>query len=185
MGTSPVSSSCRLGSLVVYPTVALLANFYPKTMIAYPPQLIISHCRFLVPDNTQKILTEIWLHFGLQMMMKSGLEKNIFKFHSGLQRYLLTCQANSAFLGRFFCTGQQQLWRPSWNFKTFFSRPLFVIIFKPKMVSNLRKNYLCIVWHQKPTVSCHISNWEKKTRYLSWRNFKAFTSGILGWLRHI
>ena len=47
--------------------------------------------------------------FGLKMMMKSGLEKNILKFHRGLQRYLLTCQANSAFLGRFFCTGQQQL----------------------------------------------------------------------------
>ena len=27
-----------------------------------------------------------------------------------LQRYLLTCQANSAHLGRFFYTGQQQLW---------------------------------------------------------------------------
>ena len=42
------------------------------------------------------------------------------KFHGGLQGYLLTCQANSAFLGRFFCTGQQQLWRPSWNFKIIF-----------------------------------------------------------------
>ena len=47
--------------------------------------------------------------FGLKMMMKSGLEKIILKFQGGLQRYLLTCQANSAFLGRFFCTGQQQL----------------------------------------------------------------------------
>ena len=25
-----------------------------------------SHCRFLVPDNTQKILTEIWHHFWLE-----------------------------------------------------------------------------------------------------------------------
>ena len=40
-------------------------------------------------------------------------------------------------------------WR---NFKIFFSRPLFTTIFKTKMVSNLRKNFLCIVWHQKPTV---------------------------------
>ena len=30
----------------------------------------------------------------------------------------LTCQANSDFLARFFCTGQQQLWRGQWNFKT-------------------------------------------------------------------
>ena len=61
-----------------------------------------------------------------------------------------TC--NSAFLGRFFCTGQQQLWRPSWNFKIIFSIPLLIIVFKPKIVSNLCKNFLCIVWHQKPTV---------------------------------
>ena len=104
------------------------------------------HCRFLVSGNTQKNFTEIWHHFWLKMMMKSGLKKIVLKFHGGLQRYLLT------FLGRFFCTGQQQLWRPSWNFKIIFSRPLFIIIFKPKMVSNLRKNFLCIVWHQKPTV---------------------------------
>jgi hypothetical protein len=39
------------------------------------------------------------------MMVKSGLEKNILKFNGGL----LTCQANSAFLGRFFCKWQQQL----------------------------------------------------------------------------
>ena len=52
-----------------------------------------------------------------------------------------------------YCTGQQQLCRPSWNFKMIFSRPLFTIIFKTKMVSNLRKNFLCIVWHQKPTVT--------------------------------
>ena len=75
------------------------------------------------------------------------------KFTKPLKKYLLTCQANSDFLGRFFCTGQQQLWRPSWNFKMIFSRPLFTIIFKPKVVSNLRKNiFLCIVWHQKSIV---------------------------------
>ena len=65
-------------------------------------KFVLKHCRFLVPGNTQKIRTEIWHHFWLKMMMKSGLEKNILKFHGGLQRYLLTCQANSAFLGRFF-----------------------------------------------------------------------------------
>jgi hypothetical protein len=35
------------------------------------------------------------------MMVKSGLEKIILIFHEPLQRYLLTCQANSAFMGRF------------------------------------------------------------------------------------
>ena len=48
--------------------------------------------------------------FGLKMMVKSGLE---FLFWNS---YLLTCQANSAGL-IFFCTGQQQLWRGSLNFK--------------------------------------------------------------------
>ena len=43
-------------------------------------------------------------------MVKSGLEFFIFKFTEPLQRYLLSCQANSAILGRCFCTGQQQLW---------------------------------------------------------------------------
>ena len=44
----------------------------------------------------------------LKMMVKSGLEF-ILKFIEPLQRYLLRCQANSAILGRYFCTGQQQL----------------------------------------------------------------------------
>ena len=46
--------------------------------------------------------------FSLKMMVKSGLEF-ILKLTEPLQRYLLTCQANSALLGRYFCTGQQQL----------------------------------------------------------------------------
>ena len=44
----------------------------------------------------------------LKMMGKSGLEF-ILKLTEPLQRYLLSCQANSAILGRYFCTGQQQL----------------------------------------------------------------------------
>ena len=47
--------------------------------------------------------------FDLKMMEKNGLEFFILKFYQPLQRFLLTCQANSAFLGSFFCTGQQQL----------------------------------------------------------------------------
>ena len=41
-----------------------------------------------------KILTLEITIFGLKMMVKSGLEKIILKFHEPLQRYLLTCQAN-------------------------------------------------------------------------------------------
>ena len=53
---------------------------------------------------------------SLKMMVKSGLEF-ILKLTEPLQRYLLSCHANSAILGRYFCTGQQQLWRGSVNFK--------------------------------------------------------------------
>ena len=60
------------------------------------------------PARTYSISLEIDI-FGLKMMVKSGLEFFILKFTEPLQRYLLTCKANSSFLGRFFCTGQQQL----------------------------------------------------------------------------
>ena len=68
---------------------------------------------FLTPSRTHSIsgLKSRVLKltfFSLKMMVKSGLEF-ILKLTEPLQRYLLTCQANSALLGRFFCTGQQQL----------------------------------------------------------------------------
>ena len=77
--------------------------------------------------------------FSLKMIMKRGLEF-ILKLTKPLQRYLLTCQANSALLGRFFCTGQQQLWRGSVNFKIN-SRPLFTIIFKLKNVNFKTRDF--------------------------------------------
>ena len=48
------------------------------------------------------------LFSSLKMIAKSGLEF-ILKSTEPLQRYLLSCQANLANLGRYFCTGQQQL----------------------------------------------------------------------------
>ena len=47
--------------------------------------------------------------FDLKMMVKSGLEFFVLKFTEPLQRQLLSRQANSAILSRYFCTGQQQL----------------------------------------------------------------------------
>ena len=72
-------------------------------------------------------------------MVKSGLEF-ILKLTEPLQRYLLSCQANSAILGRYFCTGQQQLWRGSVNFKMN-SRPLFTIIFKLKNGNLMTRDF--------------------------------------------
>ena len=76
---------------------------------------------------------------ALKMMVKSGLEF-ILKFTKPLQRYLLSCQANSAILGRYFCTGQQQLWRGSVNFKIN-SRPLLTIIFKLKNGNFMTRDF--------------------------------------------
>ena len=42
-------------------------------------------------------------------IVEGGLEFFVLKLDEPLQRYLLTCQAKTAFLGRFFCAGQQQL----------------------------------------------------------------------------
>ena len=73
--------------------------------------------------------------FGLKIMMKSGVEFFITKLNEPLQRYLITCQANSVFMGWFFYTGPQQLWSCLFNFKIKKkkSRPLFTNNFKPKM----------------------------------------------------
>ena len=95
----------------------------------------ISKSAIFTPARTLSISglkSRVWkLSFlSLKMMVKSGLEF-ILKLTEPLQRYLLSCQANSAILGRYFCTGQQQLWRGSANFKVN-SRPLITIIFKLK-----------------------------------------------------
>ena len=76
---------------------------------------------------------------SLQMMVKSGLEF-ILKLTKPLQRYLLSSQATSANLGRYFCTGQQQLWRGSVNFKIN-SRPFFTIIFKLKYGNFMTRDF--------------------------------------------
>ena len=65
------------------------------------------------------------------MTVRKYLQLFILKFTEPLHRYLLSCQANLAILGRYFCTEQQQLWRGSWNFKIIFW-PFFTIIFNPK-----------------------------------------------------
>ena len=103
----------------------------------------------LTPARTHSIsgLKSRVLKLALKMMVKSGLEF-ILKFTKPLQRYLLTCQANSALMGRFFGTGQQQLWRGSVNFKIN-SRPLFTIIFKLKkglIILPTARGVLADVW---------------------------------------
>ena len=47
------------------------------------------HCRFLVKDNTQKILTEISHHFWLKNYGEKGPRKNHFKIPRWLSELLL------------------------------------------------------------------------------------------------
>ena len=63
------------------------------------------HCRFLVPDNTQKILTGIWHYCWLLPSAKNLPRRAELAWE--VSRYL---------------------WRLPWNFKMIFSRPLFNII---------------------------------------------------------
>ena len=82
--------------------------------------------RFLVRGNTRKILAEFWHLFWLKMIVKIEI-----------QRWPAEIPVN--LLGQFSLSGQIFF---SWaaaarNFEIFLSRPLFTIIFKPKMVSNL------------------------------------------------
>ena len=86
------------------------------------------HYRLLVPDNTQKILMEIWQHFWIKNDGEKWSRKIILKFHDGPQ----TC----------CCPVQKKIcperlnwpshWRPPLNSKIFFSKPLFTIILSQK-----------------------------------------------------
>ena len=54
--------------------------------------------------------------FGLKMIVKSGLDF-FFEIPLAPLEILLINQANSVFLGSFFCNGHQQLWWGAQNFK--------------------------------------------------------------------
>ena len=104
-------------------------TFNPKQLCRYFYPLSHTLVRTLsISGLKSRVLKLSFL--SLKMTVKSGLEF-ILKLTEPLQRYLLSCQANSAILGKYFCTGQQQLWRGSVNFKIN-SRPVFTIIFKLK-----------------------------------------------------
>ena len=109
-------------------------NFSLNTLKGEIKKVLSQHCRFLVPANTHKILTEIWHHYWLKNDGENWSRKNYYE----IPRWPSEIPAN--LLGQFSLSGQQQLWRPSWNLKIIFPRPLFTIISKPKMVTNLCKN---------------------------------------------
>ena len=80
----------------------------------------------------KKFLRRFDTIFGLKMMMKSGLEKIILKFHDGLQSCCCPVQKNLPRKAELAWQVSRYLWRPPWNFKIIFSRPLFIIILSQK-----------------------------------------------------
>ena len=87
--------------------------------------------------------------FGLKVMVKSGLEKIILKFHVPLQSCYGPVQKNLPREAEFAWLVSRYLLRGKWNFKIIFSRPLFTIIFKPKMVISRLKILITYSSHSK------------------------------------
>ena len=88
------------------PNHILLSFFFPVSVSTFRSHWISKSSCLFTPAKTLSIsgLKSRVLKLSsmsLKMMVKSGLEF-ILKFTEPLQRYLLTCQANSAFMGRFF-----------------------------------------------------------------------------------
>ena len=103
-------------------------------------------------------------------MKKSGLEKNILKFHE----IPPNLSGQFSFFGQIFCSGQQQLWRPSWNYNIIFSRPLFIIILSQKLC-QISVRILCVLpgtknlhWRIVESVHSLCSDGGRKKRFLFW-----------------
>ena len=90
------------------------------------------------------------------MMVKSGLEKCFLKFQEQLQRYLLTCQANSAGI---FALGSSKSEGVRGISKYIFFFSFSPSFFKPKMVisriilAGVDNNY---VLQNAFRVTCHV-----------------------------
>ena len=95
--------------------------------------------------------------FGLNMMVKSGLEKIILKFHVPLQSCCCPVQKNLPRKAELAWLVSRYLWRGTWNFKIIFSRPLFTIIFKPKMVISRLK---ILVTYSSHSRRCEMFWWK-------------------------
>ena len=95
-------------------------------MIINTPYLTDSYSVFTVKMESVSKNT----NFGLKMMVKSGLEKLFLKFlHAGDYFLLLHKSAQNHIVSN------KDNYLPAWrDFKMNFSRPLFIIIFRPKIV---------------------------------------------------
>jgi hypothetical protein len=123
------------------------SKFIPLEKNLSWPEVGMATVGFWCQTIHEKFLRRFDTISGLKIMVKSGLEKIILKFNHGLQSCCCPVQKNLPREAELAWQVSRFLWRPPWNFKIIFSRTLFTIIFKPKMVSNLCKNFSCIAWH--------------------------------------
>ena len=105
--------------------------------------ILAHHLELKEPKTLNSWNNDFWLKFDDEMWSR------IFHFEIELAppELLLPSAKNWPRKAELAWQVSRYIWRPPWNFKIIFSRPLFTIRFKPKMVSNLCKNFFCIAWH--------------------------------------
>ena len=92
-------------------------------------------------------------HFWLKNVGEKWSRKKYFEIPRAPSELLLPRKAELAWQ---VC---RYLWRGSWNFKIFFSRPLFTIIFKPKIVISRVKILVYFSSHSRRCVTVLLVNW--------------------------
>ena len=96
-----------------------------------------------MPDNTQKILTDIWHYFWIKCDGEKWSRKNTLKLHNGLQSCYCPVQKNLPKEAELARQVSRYLWRPPLNFKMIFSKPLFTIILSQKLCQIFVK-FFCV-----------------------------------------
>ena len=94
----------RLFFLPNFQTLEYLELFIQKVFVMRI-MFVFKLCKYVLDHTISSLEIDI---FDLKMIVLSGLEFFILKFTEPLQSYPLTFHANSAFLGRLFCTEKQQ-----------------------------------------------------------------------------
>ena len=126
-----------------------------KFIIVIIIKLITTHCRFLLPDNTQKILTEIWHHFWLKNDGEKWSRKKCFKIPRWPSE--LHSAKNLPRKAELAWQVSRYLLRPPLNFKIFFSKLLFTIILSPKWC-QISVRIFCILLGTK-NLQCYRFQW--------------------------
>ena len=108
-------------------------------LLTFKLRNILLASKSATPPRTHFISFEMTI-FGLKMKVKSGLEFFMFILNEPLQSCCCPVQKNQPRKAELAWQVSSYLWRGSFNFKIKKSRPLFTIIFKPKIVISRVKS---------------------------------------------